>query len=76
VDPWGNESSLHLGRAAASEPLDVLEWSDKDRAALIARLHVRDDAAWLAELLIDLEDDVGEFARLRLLHELRARFRN
>jgi hypothetical protein len=38
---------------------------------LIGRLHIRDDAAWLAELLIDLEDDVGEMARLQLIHELR-----
>ncbi len=45
--------------------------SDADRAALIARLYVRDDAAWLAELLIDLEDEVGEIARLRLIADLR-----
>ena len=37
----------------------------------IGRLHVRDDAAWLAVLLMDLEDDVGEIARLRLIHEMR-----
>lgn len=41
------------------------------RHALIARLHVRDDAAWLAELLMDLEDEVGEIARLRLVDEIR-----
>jgi hypothetical protein len=56
---------------AARELLDVLERSDADRAALIGRLYVRDDAAWLADLLIDLEDEVGEMARLRLVHELR-----
>ena len=41
----------------------MLERSDADRAALNGRLHVRDDAEWLAELLMDLEDDVGEIAR-------------
>lgn len=39
-----------LGEPAARELLDVLERSDADRAALIGRLHVRDDAARLAEL--------------------------
>jgi hypothetical protein len=34
-------------------------------------LHVREDAAWLAEILIDLEDDMGEIARLRLVDDLR-----
>ena len=58
-----------VGETAARE---VLERSDADRAALIGRLHVRDDAAWLAELLIDLEDDVGEIARLRLVDALRS----
>jgi hypothetical protein len=48
----------------------VLERSDAERAALIGRLHVRDDATWLAELLMDLEDDVGEIARLRLVDSL------
>jgi hypothetical protein len=43
-------------------------------AALIGRLHLRDDAAWLAKLLMDLEDDVGEVARLRLVYELRLFF--
>jgi hypothetical protein len=60
-----------LGEPAARELLEVLERSDADRAALIGRLHVRDDAAWLAELLMDLEDDVGEIARLRLVDEIR-----
>jgi hypothetical protein len=56
-----------LGEPAARELLEILERSDADRAALIGRLHVRDDAAWLAELLMDLEDDVGEIARLLLM---------
>ena len=60
-----------LGEPAARELLDVLERSDVDRAALIGGLHARDDARWLAELLIDLEDDVGEIARLRLIEALR-----
>lgn len=29
------------------------------------------EAAWLAEILVDLEDDVGEIARLRLVDALR-----
>lgn len=58
-----------LGEPAARELLDVLERSDADRAALIGRLHARDDA-WLAELLMNLEDDVGEIARLRLVDAL------
>jgi hypothetical protein len=60
-----------LGEPGARELLEVLERSDQDRAALIGRLLGREDARWLAELLIDLEDDVGEIARLRLVHELR-----
>jgi hypothetical protein len=50
-------------RQGARELLDVLTRPDADRAALIGRLHQREDAAWLAELLIDLEED--EPARLR-----------
>ena len=50
----------------------MLERSDADREALIGRLHPREDAAWLAELLMDLEDDVGEVAWLRLVDALRA----
>jgi hypothetical protein len=56
-----------LGEPAARQLLGVLERSDGDRAALIGRLHARDDGRWLAELLMDLEDDVGEIARLRLI---------
>jgi hypothetical protein len=39
------------------------------RAALIGRLSLRADAEWLAELLIDLEED--EPARLNLVAALR-----
>ena len=59
-----------LGEPAARELLEILERSDADRAALIGRLHIREDAAWLAELLMDLEDDLGEVARLPLVDEL------
>ena len=69
----GHRVVTALGEPAARELLEVLERSDADRAVLIGRLFIRDDAAWLAELLMDLEDDVGEIARLRLVAELRAR---
>lgn len=42
-----------LGEPGARELLDVLERSDADRAALIGRLYARDDARWVAELLMD-----------------------
>jgi hypothetical protein len=61
-----------LGEGGARELLEVLERSDADRAQLIGRLYVRDDAAWLAGLLMDLEDDVGEIARLRHVEALRS----
>jgi hypothetical protein len=67
----GSRVVAALGEPAARELLEVLERSDDDRAALIGRLHARDDARWLAELLIDLEDEVGEIARLRLVGALR-----
>jgi hypothetical protein len=60
-----------LGEPAARELLGALERSDPERAALIGRLNAREDARWLAELLMDLEDDVGEIARLRLVEALR-----
>ena len=53
----------------------MLERSDADPAALISRLYLREDATWLAELLMDLEDEVGEMARLRLIEELRREVR-
>jgi hypothetical protein len=58
-----------VGAAGAAELLDVLTRPNADRAALIGRLHQREDAEWLAELLIDLEED--EPARLRLVAALR-----
>jgi hypothetical protein len=71
VNDVGERVVAALGEPAAREFLEVLERSDADRAAVIARLHARDDAAWLAELLMDLEGDVGEIARLRLVEGLR-----
>jgi hypothetical protein len=58
-----------VGKAGAAELLDVLTRSEADRAALIARLSLRADAEWLAELLIDLEED--EPARLYLVEAFR-----
>jgi hypothetical protein len=70
VSDIGQRVVAALGEPAAWELLEVLERSDADRAALIGQLHARDDAAWLAELLMDLEDDVGEIVRLRLAEAL------
>jgi hypothetical protein len=70
-EPVGERVVATLGEPAARELLEVLERPDAERAAVIGRLHVREDAAWLAELLINLEDDVGEIARLRLVDEIR-----
>jgi hypothetical protein len=53
-------------RALAARRADT---SDADRAALIGRLHLREDAAWLTELLIDIEDD--ELVRWQLVNALR-----
>jgi hypothetical protein len=71
ADHAGPRVVAALGEPGARELLGILERSDADRAALIGRMYVRDDARWLAELLIDLEDEVGEMARLRLVDELR-----
>ena len=60
-----------LGEAGARELLGILERLDADRAMSIGRLYVRDDERWLAELLMDKEDEVGEIARLRLIDALR-----
>lgn len=63
-----------LGEPAAHELLDVLTRSDADRAALIGRLHQREDAAWLAELLIDIESDPDDITRLQVIEALRRAF--
>jgi hypothetical protein len=58
-----------LGEGGARELLDALTRPEADRAALIGRLSIRDDAAWLAELLTDLE--VDEVARFQVVEGLR-----
>jgi hypothetical protein len=60
-----------LGEPAARVLLRVLRNSDADRATLIGRLYAREDARWLAELLMDLEGEDGEPARLQLVDSLR-----
>jgi hypothetical protein len=60
-----------LGESGARELLEVLERSDAERAEPVGRLHARDEARWLAELLMELEDDVGEVVRLRLIDAVR-----
>jgi hypothetical protein len=58
-----------VGREGAAELLDGITRPEADRAALIGRLSLRDDARWLAEVLIDLETD--EPARLQMAEALR-----
>lgn len=60
-----------LGEPAARELLDAITRPDADRAALIGRLYARADGEWLAELLMDLEGEEGERARLQLTDALR-----
>jgi hypothetical protein len=62
-----------LGAVAARELLEMLELSAEERAALIGRLYVRQDARWLADLLMDLEDH--DLARWRLEAEVRSALR-
>jgi hypothetical protein len=57
-----------LGPGAAQDLLDALTRSEVERSKLIGRLHVRDDAARLAELLIDIE--VDEPIRLQVVDAL------
>jgi hypothetical protein len=57
-----------LGIGGTRELLDVLTRSNADRAALIGRLHPREDAAWLAEFLVDIEED--EVVRLQIADAL------
>jgi hypothetical protein len=61
--------SSPLSVKPAHELLDVLTRSEADRAALIGRLSLRADAEWLAELLIDMEED--EPAQLHSVEALR-----
>lgn len=61
-----------IGEAGARELLDVLTRPDDERAAMIGRLHQRDNARWLAELLIEIESDPDDITRLQLIDALRA----
>jgi len=58
-----------LGPAAARDLLRALELPNADPLATIARVHPREDLAWLLELLGDLKMD--EPARLRVAGGLR-----
>ncbi|MDP9331249.1 MAG: hypothetical protein M3P11_11500 [Actinomycetota bacterium] len=72
IDHIGARIVAALGEPAARELLDVLTRTEEDRAALIGRLSQREDAAWLAELLIDIESDTHDITRLELIRALRA----
>lgn len=72
MDDTGHRVVEALGEPAARELLDAITRSDADRAALIGRLYTRSDTEWLAELLMDLEGEEGEPARLHLAEWLRA----
>ena len=73
--PWNPFDDLDararasLGAPAGQELLNVLTRTETERAALISHLRLRDDTAWLAELLTDLEADEG--ARREIVEELR-----
>ena len=62
-------SSRPSDAGVAAELLDANTRSETDRAALIGRLSLREDAKWLAGILIDLETD--EIARLQVVEGLR-----
>jgi hypothetical protein len=51
-----------LGPGAARELLEAITRSEEDCVALIGRLSQREDATWLAELLIEIETDPDESA--------------
>jgi hypothetical protein len=72
VDHEGQRVVEALGEAAALELLDAITRSGASRAALISRLHARADGKWLAELLMDLEGEDSEPARLQLADALRS----
>ena len=65
----GDQIIAAVGHGGAAELLGAITRPEADRAALIGRLSLRDDARWLAEVLTDLETD--EVARLRLAEGLR-----
>jgi hypothetical protein len=55
--------------------LDSVVWvklgSKADRAGLIGRLSQREDAAWLAELLIEIESDPDDITLPQIIEALR-----
>lgn len=65
----GGQIIAAVGRGGATELLDAITRPEADRAELIGRLSLRDDAQWLAEVLIGLETD--EVARLQVVEGLR-----
>jgi hypothetical protein len=70
MDDLGSRIVTALGEPAARELLDVLTRPDADRAALIGRLHQRDDTTWLAELFMDIDSDPDDITRLKLIGAL------
>jgi hypothetical protein len=70
-DDLGSRIVSALGEHAARELLNVLTRTDADRAALIGQLHTRDDASWLADLLIEIESDPDDITRMRVVEGLR-----
>jgi hypothetical protein len=72
LDDLGPRIVAAIGEPSARELLDVLTRSDADRAAPIGRLHHREDRAWLAELLIEIESEPDDIARLQMIGALRA----
>ena len=69
LDDLDSQVRASLGRPATRELLDVLTRTETEREALIGHLRLRDDTAWLAELLTDLDAD--DAARLNVVEELR-----
>jgi hypothetical protein len=65
-----------VGEPGARELLDVLTRPEADSAALIGRLHERDDGAWLAELLMTIESDPDDVTRMRIIGALRRTLAN
>ena len=51
LEQIGEEIIEAVGRGGAAELLDAITRPEADRAALIGRLTLRDDAQWLAEVL-------------------------
>ncbi|MEO8424000.1 MAG: hypothetical protein ABI595_08810 [Actinomycetota bacterium] len=66
--PPARTGCTSTGARSSTPTRRALTRSDVDRAALIGRLHQRANGEWLAELLIDLEED--EPARLYLIDAL------